>query len=358
MPVSYQHLKFEQLSSAQQMRWRALRQGNPELYSPFLSYEFVAAAAQFRKNCHVVLAEQGSEIIGFLPYELEARRAYPVARQINDAQAIIALPNTDLHWLELLQVAQVDCYPFHALVGNIQPDEQSAVFGTCRSFLCDINRPPEGYLKWLKRSSKTVAKQQQKTNKLIREIGPLRWDFDNRDRSLLTRVLDLKSAQYLRTNIFDKFSVGWIRQLMHELLESSGPVRGQLSLLWAGQELVAGHFGLREGSLLHYWFPVYDPYYEIYSPGTALFVELVRCSADLGIDKIDYGYGDIPYKHKLCNVITQVHQGAFCRSSFQRQRLRMYYHAALKLKRFPAKELLKKVRRRFLPNWGARQHGI
>ncbi len=357
MSVSHRLLAFDQLTENQRNCWKRLRTHNESLYSPFLSVEFIGAVAELRKGCQVLVLERDGAEVGFLPFEMHGRQALPVARLINDAQAIVSEPEHTFVWRELLRAAGLDCYRFHALVGPVSFSERSSVFGITRSFMCDLKLPEEGYLRWLKKSSRTIAKQQQKTNKLIREIGPLRWDFENRDHDLLTRILNLKSLQYTRTHIFDKFSVPWIRQLMHNLLDSTSDVRGQLSLLWAGEHLVAGHFGLREGNLLHYWFPVYDTAYEIYSPGTALFVELVRCAESLGIAKIDYGYGDIPYKHKLCNVVTEVYQGAFCSSALQTHSLRLRYHAVKGLKKIPAKETIKRVCRKLWPSWGAREHG-
>ena len=357
MSVSYQVIPAQSLTAEQESRWRLFRVANPAHYSPFLAVEFLKTIARSRPNCKVVVIQQDGQDIGYLPFEPQGKSAFPIARQINDAQAIIASPESNLDWHELLRGTELGVYHFHALVGKLTDQERSSVFATSRSFMCDLRKPTEGYLKWLKKSSRTIAKQQQKTNKLTREIGPLRWDFDNRDHQLLDRVLDLKSAQYRRTNIFDKFSIDWIRQMLHDLLNSENSVRGQLSLLWAGDRLVSGHYGLRECKLLHYWFPVYDPQFEIYSPGTALFVELVRNSEVLGIDKIDYGYGDLPYKHKLCNVVTDSYRGAFCTSNLQLQRLRLQFIAYTQLKKIPAKETIKRVCRKVWPSWGAREHG-
>lgn len=272
-----------------------------------------------------------------LTLQPQGKSAFPIARQINDAQAIIASPENNLDWHEILRGTELEAYHFHALVGQLNDQDMASVFATSRSFMCDLRKPIEGYLKWLKQSSRTIAKQQQKTNKLTREIGPLRWDLDHRDHQLLNRILDLKSAQYRRTNIFDKFSIGWIRQMLHDLLDSDSSVpQDNWSLLGLVMKLVSGHYGLRECELLHYWFPVYDPQFEIYSPGTALFVELVRNSEVLGIDKIDYGYGDLAYKHKLCNVVTDSYRGAFCTSNLQLQRLRLQFIAYKQLKKIPA----------------------
>ena len=48
--------------------------------------------------------------------------------------------------------------------------------------------------------------------------------------------------------------------LLRRLFDTrSSDFGGMLSAVYAGPHLVAAHFGLRAGPVLHWWFPVYDP---------------------------------------------------------------------------------------------------
>ena len=74
-----------------------------------------------------------------------------------------------------------------------------------------------------------------------------------------------------------------------------------LSAIWAGDTLVAAHFGVANRGILHYWFPVYDPAFHRYSPGTQLLLDVCRGAAERGIHTIDLGYGQHAFKHKFTN---------------------------------------------------------
>ena len=210
---------------------------------------------------------------------------------------------------------------------------------------------------------------------------------------MLTRTIEWKRDQYRRTHILDLFTPDWTRRLMHRLhqlpdqaasiarpsnqpalaacspnqtaLAASAPseakpaaasrqhdARGVLSALRAGDRVVAAHYGLLDGDLLHYWFPCYDPELAVYSPGTGLFTEIVRASSGHGILCIDMGYVEQPYKRKPTDLTTAVTFGCISRSGFYRRRKLLEQHACKVLKMIPLKEPLKKAVRWIRPDAG------
>jgi CelD/BcsL family acetyltransferase involved in cellulose biosynthesis len=116
--------------------------------------------------------------------------------------------------------------------------------------------------------------------------------------------------------------------------------------------VVASHIGFREGSLLHYWFPAYDTRYSKYSPGTALFIELVRCASEHGIEAIDMGFGEQPYKRKQTDVQSDVAFGYASDSGLRRTMYRAGLVRQQFVKSLPMKETLKYVLRRLHPRAG------
>jgi CelD/BcsL family acetyltransferase involved in cellulose biosynthesis len=90
---------------------------------------------------------------------------------------------------------------------------------------------------------------------------------------------------------------------------------GVLSTLHAGDHLLAAHFGIRSGPVLHWWFPVYDPQFSALAPGWMLLRELVSAAPALGITRIDLGRGDDEYKRRAKTGETVVCQGLLTRSS-------------------------------------------
>jgi CelD/BcsL family acetyltransferase involved in cellulose biosynthesis len=88
-----------------------------------------------------------------------------------------------------------------------------------------------------------------------------------------------------------------------------------LSLLYAGETLVAGHFGMRSSTVWHYWFPAYDRQFARFSPGLALLLKMAQHAEELGLRCIDLGTGMSLYKKRLMNASVSVAEGSIERPS-------------------------------------------
>jgi CelD/BcsL family acetyltransferase involved in cellulose biosynthesis len=76
---------------------------------------------------------------------------------------------------------------------------------------------------------------------------------------------------------------------------------GILSVLYAGDVAVAGHFGMYSNGIWHYWFPSYARDYSRYSPGLVLLLKMAESANQLGLSVVDLGKGEMLYKHRLKN---------------------------------------------------------
>jgi CelD/BcsL family acetyltransferase involved in cellulose biosynthesis len=143
----------------------------------------------------------------------------------------------------------------------------------------------------------------------------LRFEVDAVDEVALARVVELKRAQYTATGARDYFAepdrVRLLKRLLHTRDASFG---GLLSTIHAGPHLLAAHFGMRAGNVLHWWFPVYDPMHAKLAPGWILLRALVEAGAGLGIARIDLGRGEDEYKRRAKTGETIVSQGMVTRS--------------------------------------------
>ena len=74
---------------------------------------------------------------------------------------------------------------------------------------------------------------------------------------------------------------------------------GVLSALFAGEKLLAVRFGVRTGTVLHWWLPAYNPDLPSYAPGILLLLAMAERGPDLGITRIDLGKGLQDYKRKI-----------------------------------------------------------
>ncbi len=122
--------------------------------------------------------------------------------------------------------------------------------------------------------------------------------------------------------------------------------------MWVGDRLVAGHFGMLGGDILHYWFPTFDIEFARYSPGTELILRVCQHATTIGVNTVDFGYGDDPYKFKFCNASMPVSCGQvrFNRAAFLLAKQR--FQLRNRLKQIPMKGGVKKMVRGLYPGWG------
>jgi len=69
---------------------------------------------------------------------------------------------------------------------------------------------------------------------------------------------------------------------------------------------------MRSETVLHWWFPVYDPEDELarYSPGGILLLKLAEQAAGMGLRVLDLGKGDDPYKDSFRTGAIPLAEGA------------------------------------------------
>ncbi len=351
-PAKVETVPWSEFSKADWDAWEAVRAESPQYRSPFYSPRFSQAVAEAKGSVEVLTISRSGVPTAFLPYERTPQGMAPVGGAFNDAHGVICSPLHPLDYRDLVEQGDLHSYFFHALDGVARGYEPYA-FGSVKSFMADLTRHPKGYVAYLEETRGTIFKQRRKTKKMVKDLGPLRLDFDCRDRAVFETMIALKRAQYQRTYIFDILSVDWARQMMRDLWEDrTSACRGLLSCLYAGDTLVAVHYGMIEGDWLHYWFPTYEPCYHQYSPGTALFLEIARRSEQLGVSKIDMGYGEQGYKIKLTDTITEMPYGYFHRSRLRRGLKKSKLLACAALKQIPFKETAKKIVRSVWPGFG------
>ena len=90
-----------------------------------------------------------------------------------------------------------------------------------------------------------------------------------------------------------------------------------LSLLYAGDRLVAAQFGMRCESVYHCWFPAYNPEMAYYSPGSMLLLKVAEHACSIGITMIDLGKGVSEQKRRFMNASVPVAMGAVELSSWR-----------------------------------------
>jgi CelD/BcsL family acetyltransferase involved in cellulose biosynthesis len=296
-----------ELSESDLSRWRAIQGADDRLANPFLSPEFTLAVGRVRSSARVGLIEDGDGRSAYLPYErgfLGIGR--PIGAGICDCQALIQAPDLQVDPQALLAGCDLAVWEFDHLLAHqttFAPyhvvSEQSPVIDVSMGFDRYAAEHPS-LERMLRRSHRMLE----------REVGALTFDFDVRDQESLRLLVDWKSAQYRRTGRFDRFANRSIAQVVDDLMMTRAPgCAGTLSVLYAGGEPIAAHFGLRSETVLCSWFPAFNLKFARYRPGLLLFRKLAEASAGCGIRYIDLGKGQEQYKQDFKNGDVAVAEG-------------------------------------------------
>lgn len=307
---------FDALGGAELAAWHELRAGNPHLDSPYFHPGFAGAVHANGRPVHVaVVRGPRGAVTALLPGHREGALLRPVGWPGADFQGPILAEGTAFPALRLL-TGGIRGYAFDHL-RNPCPDFSPWVESTRRSPHLDCTGGLDGYLGRASRSGRdNMGQARRRTARAARELGPVRFEPDVVDAGALAEVVRLKRAQYAATGARDYFAGPGRVELLTRLMHTRDPgFAGILSTLYAGPHLLAAHFGMRSGPVLHWWFPVYDRAYGYLAPGWMLLRELVAAAPRLGIARIDFGRGDDEYKRRAKTGESLVSQGLLTRSS-------------------------------------------
>jgi CelD/BcsL family acetyltransferase involved in cellulose biosynthesis len=277
---------------------------DPTLWSPFVTPTFSRIVGEHRPRSRIALLADGPEVVGFLPYEANAEQVgLPLGGGLSDVQTLIADPELLCDLPGVVRRLGVREWRFdHLLPGR--PATRAYEASLHPSPTVDLARGVDAYHDELKaRSANLLAQRARRARQIERSLGPLRFEWDDHDPALLDLLMQWKSLQYQRTSARDLFAEPWARAALHAFheLDDDPECTGHLATLRAGDHVVAMHFGIARGPVLHYWFPVYDTEFSKYSPGNVLLHEMITAAPARGITLVDLGRGDQEYKRRVAN---------------------------------------------------------
>jgi CelD/BcsL family acetyltransferase involved in cellulose biosynthesis len=316
---------YDALTRQELDAWHRLRDANPQLDSPYFHPGFAEAVHAGGNPVQVVVGRDAAgEIRSLLPCHRDGALLRPVGWPGSDFQGPVLAPGTPFPAAALLSQG-VRGYAFDHLL-EVCEDFAPWVESTRVSPFIDVSGGLEGYLGRASDSGRSnIGQARRRTAKDERTYGAVKFEADAVDEDALRRVIELKRGQYAATGAKDYFEEQHRADLLIRLLRTrSTEFGGLLSTLYAGPHLVAAHFGLRSGSVLHWWFPVYDPEFSPLAPGWMLLRELMMAAPSLGITRIDLGRGEDEYKRRAKTGDMLVGQGLVTRSSARRALRRVH----------------------------------
>jgi CelD/BcsL family acetyltransferase involved in cellulose biosynthesis len=143
------------------------------------------------------------------------------------------------------------------------------------------------------RGTTRTADIERKRRKLERDVGPVRFLFDDPRPEAFEACLRWKSAQYKATGLGDMFADARNVELFRRLRALGLVVVSSLS---AGERLLAVHLGSLNDRRFGWWVPAYDPEFSRFSPGRLMMLELLKESHRLGHLEFDFLIGAEDYK--------------------------------------------------------------
>ncbi len=297
--------------------WRRIQSGEPALASPYFRPEFTAAVAAVRSDVQIGMLRQGANLVGFFPFQRnKLHMGRPVGGPLSDYHGLICPRNVQCLPEELLCGCGLVTWDFdHLLAGQtcFSPHHARKV----ASPTIDLSDGFGAYRQQVRRrGSGLVAQLERKMRKFRREVGLLRFEPHVAEQAVLRQIMAWKSAQCHRSGTADVFGRPWTVGLLERIHAMTGlGFSGMLSALYYGNTVVAAHFGMRSGPVLHWWFPSFDRRFQQYSPGLLLLLKLMEQGAELGIHVIDLGKGEERYKLSLMNGATLLAEGCVERPS-------------------------------------------
>jgi CelD/BcsL family acetyltransferase involved in cellulose biosynthesis len=303
---------IDKLSLSEWQAWREIQATTAVYSSPYFRPEFAQAVAAVRGDVEVAILHHAGEIAGFFPFQRgRLNLGKPLGGKLSDYHGPLLRENVPLDARELLSACRLAAWDFDHLVGPTTAFEPYTTV-CAGSPQLDLSEGFAAFVQSRKEAgSDTIPRSGQKLRKLIREIGPLQFTAEADDSAAFEQLLAWKSAQYERTGLADVFAFPWTLALLKKLRQHRGAAfSAPLSVLRAGDTLVAASLSLRSHGVLHVWFNGYNPELANYSPGLLFFLQLAEQAESLGVTAIDLGRGDERYKLSLATRSVMLCEGS------------------------------------------------
>lgn len=304
-------LKPAQLTDREVAAWSKLQRADRAFDNPWFRPELALAVAKVRTDVEVAVLQQSGEPVGFLPFQRDSRDVgRPVASILSDMHGMVVAKGVNWDPLEVVRSAGLVAWHFDHLV--VQEPWQPFIQCFDDSPYLDLSQGYEAYVEQRRQSGCSAIKQaQRKARKLAREVGPVRFELHTDDRAVLQKLVEWKQEQLVRMTYIDVFRFDWVVDLLQVVAsQQCKGFAGQLSALYAGEQLVAVHLGMQSYDVASSWIPTYDFALAKYSPGLLLHLELAAALARRGVRRLDLCRGENQLKTSLMSAAYPVALGS------------------------------------------------
>ena len=297
------------LSETDISTWRRLCASRPEFANPLMGPDFALAVGKVRPDARVTVWRWPGRTAGFLAYHRRpGSYARPIGAPLSDYHGLVAEQGLDAD--EAMAVAGLSVYRF---TGLTDPNRAFAGCGVVQreSFVIELETTAEAYLEALRAASpKRFKNYRRLDHKLDREVGELSIRGADRDQAAFDTLLRWKREQLARTGAHGFLNADWTQGLLQSLFErQEGDFQGLMVNLYAGERLVAGHFGVRQGGVYHPWIASTDPELAAWSPGQVFLGRAIAAMPEMGLTTYDLGPGHEHYKRPYALTTRMIGEG-------------------------------------------------
>ena len=291
--------------------WSRLQRANRDFDSPFFRPEFTQLVASVRDDVEVAVLEQDGRHVGFFPFQrTRTNVGRPVAFRISDFQGAIVEGGVRLNASELIRACGLQAWHFDHLLTSQEFFAPFRWSGADSPYIA----LPDGYDAYIAgrdNGRRLMSEFRQRKRKLEREVGPIRYEWHVNDREMLATLIRWKGKQIKRMGFTNFFDFPWVANLLNKIMDCKGDgLSPVMTVMHAGNRIVALNFGMRSGDVLHPWFPAYNVELGDYSPGNLYWIETIKQAERQGVRRIDLGKGSEPYKQRLMTGVVQVSEGS------------------------------------------------
>lgn len=300
-----------QISPADAALWRDMAAAEPAFANPLLGPDFAKAVGRVRDDARVAVIRRGGKIVGFLPHHRRpGRLARAIGSPLSDYHGIVSWSDPGFTAEAVLHAADLSVFRYTGLV------DPFGLFGGVgepqAAFVIAPESSTDDYLEAVRAASpKKIKNYRRLDHKLEREIGQVRLVAPDNSRKAFEQLITWKREQLQRTGLHDFLRPAWTTGLLTDLFETrNGDFQGLMIGLYAGDELVAGHFGVRLGGVYHPWIASTNPAFGAWSPGQLFFLRAIAVMPELGLNRYDLGPGHDHYKRAYALTQTCALDGA------------------------------------------------
>lgn len=330
-------------------QWEGLRACSTMYDSPYYHPAFTRIVARARPDARILLCEDAGRQLGIWPFHaLDSRHSVSIGDFLADYQGPIGDPSIDWSRAEVLRAMGSRYFSYNHVPAGMSEFNKNAWTHSQSPFL-DLQGGFDAYAQRLseQREASLLKKVATNERKLGKKMGELRFELQSTADADYLALLAGKSEQFQRTvgAEHDIFKLAWVRQVVDDIRASrEEEFAGVLSSLYAGDTLIAAHFGMRSKNVLHYWFPWYSTDYAEFSPGLILLAQCAKNVGQFGVTSIDLGRGDQAYKLRFATGAHALCEGAISSPAWLRDMQAGLYHGKRLLKQSALGQYLRGLR--------------